>query len=182
MGLNLRVKPKKRLPSREPRPLVAPEQPNVCWSADFMSDSLTNGRYFRTLNVIDDFNREALWIEINTSLPSKRVERVLDRIASERGTYPTALRSDNDSEFIAHSLAAWAKAHNVLLDFIEQDHRFIKWRVNPGLGFYSFPTAWRTIQGYEMMHMIRKGQMKGVKKGDVKAQNQFVASLFGLTV
>ena len=65
MGLNLRVKPKKRLPSREPRPLVIPEQPNSCWSADFMSDSLTNGRYFRTLNVIDDFNREALWIEID---------------------------------------------------------------------------------------------------------------------
>lgn len=119
MGLNLRIKPKKRLPSRNPRPLIAPEQPNVCWSADFMSDSLTNGRYFRTLNVIDDFNREALWIEIDTSLPSQRVERVLDRIAAERGSYPTALRSDNGSEFIAHRLAKWAKAHDVLLDFIE---------------------------------------------------------------
>lgn len=119
MKLNLRVKPKKRLPSRKPRPLAVPKEPNVCWSADFMSDSLTNGRYFRTLNVIDDFNREALWIEIDTSLPSQRVERVLDRIAAERGSYPTALRSDNGSEFIAHSLANWASNHNVLLDFIK---------------------------------------------------------------
>ncbi len=119
MKLNLRVKPKKRVPSRNPKPLAVPNRPNICWSIDFMSDSLTNGRRFRTLNVIDDFNREALWIEIDMSLPSKRVERVLDRIAQERGAYPTALRSDNGSEFIAHTLAGWAKEHHVLLDFIE---------------------------------------------------------------
>ncbi len=83
MKLNLRVKPRKRVPSRNPKPLVAPEQPNVCWSIDFMSDSLTSGRRFRTLNIIDDFNREALWIELDISLPSKRIERVLDRIAQE---------------------------------------------------------------------------------------------------
>ena len=69
MGLHLRVKPKKRVPSRNPKSLEVPNRPNVCWSADFMSDSLSNGRRFRTFNVIDDFNREALWIEIDTSLP-----------------------------------------------------------------------------------------------------------------
>lgn len=119
LKLHLRVKPKKRLPSRNPQPLVVPTMANQCWSADFMSDALINGRRFRTLNIIDDFNREALWIEVDTSLPSKRVEYVLDRISAERGVYPKMLRSDNGSEFIANSLKEWAGRHGVVLDFIE---------------------------------------------------------------
>lgn len=67
-----------------------------------------------------------------------------------------------------------------LNNIVEQDHRFIKRRVKPGLGFHSYPTAWRTLQGYEMMHMIRKGQIQGVGKGNIQAQNQFIAGLFGL--
>ncbi|HUU41804.1 MAG TPA: IS3 family transposase, partial [Desulfatiglandales bacterium] len=77
LGLNLRMKPKKRLPNRIPKPLKEPEEANISWSLDFISDSLENGRKFRTLNIIDDFNREVLWIEIDTSLPSERVVRVL---------------------------------------------------------------------------------------------------------
>ena len=65
---------------------------------------------------------------------------------------------------------------------IEQDHRFIKRQVKPGLGFGSFPTAWRTIQGYEVMNMIRKGQVKGADKHLIQAQNQFIAELFDLSV
>lgn len=65
-------------------------------------------------------------------------------------------------------------------NLVEQDHRFIKRRVNPGLGFSSFQTAWRTLQGYETINMIRKGQIDGVEKGNIRAQNRFVASLFGL--
>jgi IS6 family transposase len=65
-------------------------------------------------------------------------------------------------------------------NIIEQDHRFMKRRIKPGLGFFSYPTAWRTIRGYEMMHMIRKGQIQGVEKETVGAQNRFVAELFGL--
>lgn len=65
-------------------------------------------------------------------------------------------------------------------NIVEQDHRFIKRRVEPGLGFFSYPTAWRTLQGYEMMNMIRKGQIEGAEKGNIKAQNQFVDKLFGL--
>lgn len=116
--LNLRVKPKKRLPSRNPQPLVVPEQPNQSWSVDFMSDSLTSGRPFRTFNVIDDFNREALWIEVDTSLPAQRVIRVFEMIAAWRG-YPDKIRADNGPEFISKTLAQWAEKHHVLLDFIE---------------------------------------------------------------
>ena len=65
-------------------------------------------------------------------------------------------------------------------NIIEQDHRFIKRRIKPGLGFFSYPTAWRTIRGYETMHMIRKGQVEGVEKGDLQAQNTFIAGSFGL--
>lgn len=63
---------------------------------------------------------------------------------------------------------------------IEQDHRFIKRLVKPGLGFFSFETAWRTLQGYEAMNMIRKGQIQGVEKGSIKAQITFISSLFGV--
>jgi len=67
-------------------------------------------------------------------------------------------------------------------NIIEQGHRFMKRKIRPGLGFFSYPTAWRTIQGYEAMHMIRKGQIVGVGKGNIQAQNQFVAGLFGLAM
>lgn len=116
--LNLRVKPKKRLPSRQPTPLTQPEATNESWSVDFMSDSLQSGRTFRTFNVIDDFNREALVIEIDTSLPAGRVVRVLDALAAWRG-YPQRLRSDNGPELISQQLECWAEKHDVLLDFIE---------------------------------------------------------------
>ena len=65
-----------------------------------------------------------------------------------------------------------------LNNLIEQDHRFIKRRVNPGLGFSSFNTARRTIGGYEVMNMIRKGQVEGIGKGDIRGQVRFVESLF----
>jgi len=66
-----------------------------------------------------------------------------------------------------------------LNNIVEQDHRFIKRRVKPGLGFFSFETAWRTLQGYEVMNMLRKGQMCGVKKGDRMGQVTIIGSLFG---
>jgi transposase, IS6 family len=67
-----------------------------------------------------------------------------------------------------------------LNNIIEHDHRFVKRRVNPGLGFGAFDTAQRTIQGYEVMHMLRKGQHDGLAKGDVLAQNRVINQLFGL--
>ena len=63
---------------------------------------------------------------------------------------------------------------------VERDHQFVKRCVNPGLGFEAFATAQRTIQGYEAMHMLRKGQIEGIAKGDVLAQNRVINQLFGL--
>jgi IS6 family transposase len=68
-----------------------------------------------------------------------------------------------------------------LNNMVEQDHRFIKRRVKPGLGFFSFETAWSTLQGYESMNIIRKGQVDGVEKGDILGQVAFIARLFGVT-
>jgi transposase, IS6 family len=67
-----------------------------------------------------------------------------------------------------------------LNNLIEQDHRFIKRLTKPGMGFFSVETAGRTLQGYEIMNMIRKGQVRGVGKGDIKDQVTFIARLFGV--
>jgi IS6 family transposase len=67
-----------------------------------------------------------------------------------------------------------------LNNLIEQDHRFIKRLTKPGMGFFSFETAWRTLQGFEILNMIRKGQVQGVNKGDVSSQVALVATLFGV--
>jgi transposase-like protein len=67
-----------------------------------------------------------------------------------------------------------------LNNMVEQDHRFIRRRVKSGLGFFSFETAWNTLQGYEVMNMVRKGQIRGVEKGDIVGQVAFIASLFGM--
>lgn len=85
---------------------------------DFMSDCLQSGRRFRTFNVIDDFNREALAIEIDTSLPTMRVIRTLEQMADWRGL-PQWLRSDNGPEFISSKFAAWARHHHIELAFIQ---------------------------------------------------------------
>ena len=117
LGLNLRRRAKHRLPERVKQPLVAPLSPNAGWSMDFMSDRLTNGRQFRTLNLIDEFNREALAIEIDTSMPSARVIRVLEQVRAWR-PLPRSIRVDNGPEFIAEALADWCLQHQVALNFI----------------------------------------------------------------
>lgn len=118
LKLNLRRKGKKRLPSRTPEKLNVPARPQMSWSVDFMSDALLAGRRFRTFNVIDDHNREVLAIEVDFSLPSIRVLRVLDQIAAVHG-YPMQIRMDNGPEFISELVADWAKQHQVKLEFIQ---------------------------------------------------------------
>ena len=91
---------------------------NECWSADFMSDALWGDRRFRTFNVVDDFNREGLAIEVDFKLPAPRIVRTLDQIAAERG-YPRKLRLDNGPAMVSVTLADWAEQHNVILEFIK---------------------------------------------------------------
>ena len=79
--------------------ITVPQQPNQMWSADFVSDALYNGTCFRIFNVIDDFNREVLAIEIDTSLPSTRLIRVFEQLQAERGLLDV-LRTDNGPEFL----------------------------------------------------------------------------------
>lgn len=118
MGLNLRRKPKKRIPARQKVTLVVPEKMNVSWSMDFMSDALMNGRKFRTVNVIDDCNREALGIKASVSLPAKRVTQFLDKIAFIRG-YPSQLRLDNGPENISKEMQKWALVHGVHIHYMQ---------------------------------------------------------------
>ena len=94
LALNLRIKPRKRLKRDKPEPLAVPEGPNETWSMDFMADQLAAGRSIRTLNVLDDFNREGLCIEVDFSLPAERVVRSLNQIIEWRGQ-PKTIVSDN---------------------------------------------------------------------------------------
>ena len=118
LALHLHRKPKKRLPARVAQPLVVPGEANQTWSLDFMSDVLSNGRTFRTLNVIDDFNLEELWIEVDTSLPAERVVRVLEMLLLER-TAPCSIRMDNGPELISQRLESWAKEKHIDLLHIQ---------------------------------------------------------------
>jgi putative transposase len=118
LGLNIKRRGKRRLPARIKVPLVIPAQPNEIWSADFMADALWSGRRFRTFNVIDDFNREALKIEIDTSLPARRIVRALDELIKLRGK-PAGLRMDNGPELISDELERWARRHGIERRFIQ---------------------------------------------------------------
>ncbi|MGJ5621538.1 IS3 family transposase [Sulfitobacter sp. MF3-043] len=115
---NLRIKPKKRLKRDKPEPLVVPDRPNETWSMDFMADQLADGRSIRTLNVLDDFNREGLCIEVDFSLPAERVVRSLNQIIEWRGQ-PQVIRVDNGPEYISGTLMAWAEKRNIRLEYIQ---------------------------------------------------------------
>ena len=120
MKLNIRRRAKKRLPERVKQPLYVPSAPNQVWSIDFMSDGLTDGRRFRLLNIIDDYNRESLAMEVDTSLPCLRVIRVLERLVAQRGC-PASIRCDNGPEFISQKLEEWCshESRKIQLQFIQ---------------------------------------------------------------
>lgn len=118
MKLNHRRRARNRLPKRHRVPLYVPALPDTVWSADFMSDALHNGRRFRTFNVVDDFNREALHIEIDTSITSLRLVRVFERLRDEHGL-PQVLRTDNGPEFLGEAFTQWAKAEGMAIQYIQ---------------------------------------------------------------
>lgn len=118
MKLNIRRRAKKRLPARVKQALFQPDRLNQVWSLDFMSDSLWDGKRYRLLNIMDDFNREVLDIVADTSLPSLRVIRTLKKLLLIRGT-PDMIRVDNGPEFISDKLDSWCKDKKIQLVFIQ---------------------------------------------------------------
>jgi len=118
LELNLRIKPRRRLKREKPEELAVPEAPNLVWSMDFMADRLADGRQFRLLNVLDDFNREGLGIEVDFPLPAERVVRSLNQIIEWRGQ-PFAIRVDNGPEYISATLSQWAAGKGIALNHIQ---------------------------------------------------------------
>ena len=118
LELNLRIKPKKRLKRVKPDELAVPDAPNQTWSMDFMADQLADGRSFRTLNVLDDFNREGLGIEVDFSLPAMRVVRSLNQIIEWRGK-PDTIRLDNGPEYVSGLLMEWAEKRGIAIEYIQ---------------------------------------------------------------
>jgi putative transposase len=118
LGLNQKRRAKRRMPSRERQALLVPQKPNQAWSADFMSDSLYARGRFRTFNVIDDFNRESLAIEVDTSLTAKRLIRIFAVLKEIRGL-PDVLRVDNGPEFTSGEFAAWAEDNGMFIQYIQ---------------------------------------------------------------
>jgi putative transposase len=118
-GLSLRRKKRKRACSVARTRAPEPVRPNEVWCLDFVHDQLYWGRRFRVLNVLDVFTREALAIEVDTSISGARVARVLDRVVAERGQTPTLIVMDNGPELTSRALDQWAYARGVRLHFIE---------------------------------------------------------------
>jgi putative transposase len=116
-GLTVRTTPRKRLASRARVPAPAPTCPNERWSMDFVSARLADGRWFRTLTVLDVYTREALALVADRSLTGVKVAATLTPLVRRRGA-PVAITVDNGGEFVSRAMDAWAYAHDVRLEFI----------------------------------------------------------------
>jgi putative transposase len=173
LELNLRIKPRKRLVREKPLPLAVPTGINQTWSMDFMHDQLADGRSIRLFNVIDDFNREGLVIDVDFSLPSERVTRSLDQLLEWRGK-PRTIRCDNGPEYISETTVRWAKRHGIEIAFIQpgqpQQNAYIE-RYNRTVRYdwlahhlfetleeiQTFATSWLWIYNHERPNMAIGG-------------------------
>jgi len=117
-GLSVRRRKRKRIGAVERQPLAIPTGTNQRWSMDFVADGLGDGRKFRSLNIVDDYSRECVVAEVDTSIPGVRVIRVLERLGELRGL-PQVLVTDNGPEFAGQALDVWAYEQGVKLHFIE---------------------------------------------------------------
>ena len=118
LELNMRIKPKHRIHRDKPDALSVPTAPNQVWSMDFMADSLADGKRIRTFNLIDDYNREGLTIDVDFSLPSARVIRALEQVIEWRGK-PSAIRCDNGPEYISGEIINWANKQQITMLYIQ---------------------------------------------------------------
>jgi len=118
LELNLRIKPRRRINRDRSDELSEPTTINQVWSMGFMSDSLENGIKFRTFNVLYDYNREGLTIEVDLSLPISRIIRALEQVIEWRGK-PAAIRCDNGPENISGEMMAWANKHQITMLYIQ---------------------------------------------------------------
>ena len=117
-GLMVRKRKRKRIAGVERIVKLPPLVPNDSWSMDFVSDGLVDGRRVRCLNIVDDFTKQCLAIEVDTSLPGKRVVNVLQRLAESRGL-PKGITVDNGPEFVSKAMDEWAYAVGLQLRFIQ---------------------------------------------------------------
>jgi putative transposase len=118
LGLNLRRKHKKRIPARVKEPLHQAEEKNQVWSMDFMSDSLMNGRRFRTFNIIDDYSRRAVSIEAEFSFPALGTIQAFKRAIEDHGK-PDKVRVDNGPEFTSLEFSSWCKTQGIVIQYIQ---------------------------------------------------------------
>jgi putative transposase len=153
LKLNLRIKPHQRIVREKPQALQTPVKPNAVWSMDFMHDQLGDARSYRSLNVLDDFNRELLCAEIGISLPTSRVTQALDRVIEWRGK-PAVIRSDNGPEYISQEMKDWADRRGITLWFIQpgnpQQNAYVE-RFNRTMRYELFnPTVFESIQQVQL--------------------------------
>ncbi len=118
LKMNLRRKKHKRLPPRPKQPISLPIHHNITWSIDFMMDRLYNSRTFKVLNIIDDFNREALAMEIDTGIGSLRLVRTLESLKQD-GLLPMEIRVDNGPEFTSINFVTWCNANQIAIKYIQ---------------------------------------------------------------
>lgn len=117
-GLQVRGRTRKRVARRYRMPAPVASHPNQCWSMDFVSDKLADGRGFRILTVVDQFTRECIALEAERSMSGARVVEAMEIAIAERGGPPQSITLDNGSEFSGRALEAWAIGRDVQLAFI----------------------------------------------------------------
>ena len=113
-----RTKQRRKMARRQRITAGAAVRPNQCWSMDFVSDKLADGRSFRILTIVDQFTRECVALVADRSMTGMKVAQALERAKQERGDLPESITVDNGSEFCSRALEAWAMGNEVQLCFI----------------------------------------------------------------
>jgi len=170
------------------RPYLRPT--NDSWRVDETYTQIKGGWKYLYRAIDSEGNTLDFWLTAKRD--AKAAKRFLRKVLNASHTVePRVINVDKNAAYppaiealkLDKSLPETAETRQVryLNNLVEQDHRFIKRRVKPGLGFGSFNTARRTLKRYEAMNMIRKGQIKDTDRGDVMGQISFIHEIFGVT-